>query len=313
MKEVAAKKVLYIKLGREGDFEKECIENGVIKLDYRSVPDDMGRRGNKQEIVEFSGRPSRIAASNDARQIITFYHEPEDTLWITFWNDKLWWCFADKEVEYDSESGTKTRKAIGGWKSQDIKGNELNFESLSGALLRTKAYRGTICEIRDERRDYLLGKINGHTSKDIDNALETIKELNETLLTLIRLLNWDDFELLVDLIFRRAGWIRNSEVGGTQKLLDLDLEEPLLGRKAMVQVKSQSHNSEFQGYIKSFREKNENSEDEYALFFYFVHTSLDILECDDEDILLFEGEKIAELCVTLGLVDWVIKRALNKV
>ena len=45
---------------------------------------------------------------------------------------------------------------------------------------------------------------------------------------------------MVDLIFARNGWQRVTDVGGSQKDIDLILMQPTTGEKAFVQVESRA-------------------------------------------------------------------------
>lgn len=68
------------------------------------------------------------------------------------------------------------------------------------------------------------------------------------------MLTWQDFELLVDLVFSTSGWRRTSIVGKTQKTLDLELEPLTTSEKAFVQIKSYADAHSFSDYAKRFRE-----------------------------------------------------------
>ena len=64
----------------------------------------------------------------------------------------------------------------------------------------------------------------------------------------LKLLDWRDFETLVDLIFARSGWNRVSAVGGNQKLIDL--EQSMTRERAAVQVKSQANQKALDDYTR---------------------------------------------------------------
>lgn len=65
----------------------------------------------------------------------------------------------------------------------------------------------------------------------------------------MRLLTWQDFELLVDLVFSSSGWRRLSQVGRTQKTIDLELVLPSTAERAFVQVKSQATRASLDDYV----------------------------------------------------------------
>jgi hypothetical protein len=120
-------------------------------------------------------------------------------------------------------------------------------------------------------------------------------------------LQWKDFEILVDLIFRQSGWQRVGDTGKTKKTLDLELLAPITGEKAIVQIKAQSDLTQFLNYQNQFKIMRD-----YDKFFYVVHTANSNLQefKKDTDIKLYLVGKVAELTISAGLVDWVIKKTL---
>ena len=97
-----------------------------------------------------------------------------------------------------------------------------------------------------------------------------------------------------------------GSTGKTQKTLDLDLFAPVTNERAMVQIKSQSDLNEFQHYQNEFALMTG-----YDKFFYIVHSPKADLRNfkNDSDITLYFIDKITELSIASGLVDWVIKKA----
>ena len=85
-------------------------------------------------------------------------------------------------------------------------------------------FRGTICDVR--AGDYLLRKLSDQLSPEVATAEEAERSLMTAIVGLMRLLTWQDFELLVDLVFSTSGWRRVSQVGRTQKTVDLELILP---------------------------------------------------------------------------------------
>ena len=120
-------------------------------------------------------------------------------------------------------------------------------DRLSGALTKLAAYRGTSCDVGAS--DYVIRRINGKKTPQVERALAASEEMKASALDLMRLLGWQDFELLVDLVFTTSGWRRVGVVGKTQKTLDLDLVLPSTGERAFVQVKSQTTTAELADYV----------------------------------------------------------------
>ena len=306
MSKIKPKKVLFIKLGEGGKYEQDCIEkNQTLRLGYREIDHSLCVNADWQRVYDFwikKGDPKQVATSH-SNQIKQFYEEGTDTLWITFYANKLWWCFSKPEITLLSDN-TKTRPVIGSWSDKDINGKTLAADTISGKLLKTQGFRGTICTVPEEK--YALAKINGEQLVEVIEVEVALSNLKTKLSKLIQHLQWKDFETLIDLIFRQGGWQRVGSTGKTQKTLDLDLFAPVTNERAMVQIKSQSDLSEFQHYQNEFALMTG-----YDKFFFIVHSPKSDLRNfkNDSDITLYFIDKITELAIASGLVDWIIKKA----
>jgi len=201
------------------------------------------------------------------------------------------------------EDNTKTRPVIGKWSDKDINGNVLFASNISGKLLKTQGFRGTICSVPEQK--YTLNKINCEQLNEVVEVENAMNNLKSKLTFLIQHLQWKDFETLIDLVFRQAGWQRVGDTGKTQKTLDLDLFAPVTGERAIVQIKAQSELHEFLKYQDDFAKMND-----YDKFFYIVHTAKnDLVNYKNEtETKLYFVEKVAELTISAGLVEWVIKK-----
>ena len=306
MKKIKANKVLFIKLGQGGKFEKECIENNhTLRLGYREVEHKLCLTGQWNKVHDYfttEENSKTFVATSHSNQIKQFYEEDEKTLWITFYANKLWWCFSKPEITLLTDK-TKTRPVIGKWSDKDINGNVLLAGNISGKLLKTQGFRGTICSVPEEK--YALAKINSEQMKEVVEVEQAMFNLKTKLTFLIQNLQWKDFETLVDLIFRQAGWQRVGDTGKTQKTLDLELFAPVTGERAIVQIKAQSDLQQFLSYQEQFATMND-----YDKFFYVVHTAKNNLSTyeNETETKLYLVDKVAELTVSAGLVEWVIKK-----
>jgi hypothetical protein len=176
--------------------------------------------------------------------------------------------------------------------------------NISGGLSKTQGFRGTICSVEEAK--YALAKINNEQPKEVVEVENAFSELKSKLTALIKKLQPKDFETLVDLIFRQAGWQRVGDIGKTQKTIDLELFAPVTGEKAIVQIKAQSDLAQFLEYeIKFVPMKND-----YNKFFYVVHSAKPNLEKykNETEINLYLVDKVAEFTISAGLVEWVIKK-----
>lgn len=202
------------------------------------------------------------------------------------------------------EDESRVRKVIGKWSSEDIAGNPLNIENLSGKLTKVQGFRGTICTVNEF--DYLLKKINNSKLPNILAAENALINLKEKIKPLIQSLTWKDFELLVDLIFTAAGWQRISVIGKSEKDIDIELISPVNNKKSFVQIKSQSTFQEFTKYKMRFENMNQ-----YDELYFVVHTPDQQLENyqKEKNIEVITVNRISELIINSGLVSWLIKKS----
>lgn len=243
------------------------------------------------------------AATRDVNQIRDFYELEENDLWITFYQRKLYWCKASNTVER-LEDGIRERKTIGKWSCKSLNGQALTIENIDGRVTKVQGFRGTICGI--DLQDYLANKINGQPQPEVETAKQHLCKLKNSIKDLIKGLWWNDFELLIDLIFSSSGWQRISVLGKTEKDIDLDLFSPVTQKRAFVQIKSSSNAETFKSYIKIFSEY-----EQYDEMYFVVHTAGDELKtiCSDKtNIHLMDLDRIADLVINAGLINWLITK-----
>jgi len=311
---VSAENVLFIKLGFGGCFEKECIDEGKIKLAYEEVPHHFCLENEWEQvsatIAEVYGT-NKGATTSHRNQVKRFYTEPDTTMWITFHDCKLYYCHADSEVIFDEVTRTKTRQTLNGWKCVDSQDKTLFTQSLSGKLTKVQGFRGTICEVYE--KEYLLNKINNTQHPVIKAVEDNLSDLKSSLVNLIKELSPQDFEIFVDLIFRSAGWSRVGSSGSTIKTLDIELVAPVTNERAIVQVKSESSFGLFEEY------KERLKIPEYGKAFYVTHTpdqklqehiahqnNAEIESEEAEQIQVWDENKLAELSINAGLIEWLL-------
>jgi len=288
-----------------GGWEHECIYDiQSLKLGYNDVNHDTCLRGEWDKVEKDCARfrKSKQAISSDLTQIRYFYESDEKVLWVTFHANVLWWCFSKSKVTQPPDK-TKFRLVIGKWRCTDIKERTLQMDQLSGSLLSMQSFRGTICSVHEF--EYLVNKINGTMPKKVEEAQTSLSDLENKLEVIIQNLHWKDFEILVDLIFRQAGWQRVSPLGETQKILDLDLLSPITNSRYGVQIKSKANLMDFKNYQQQFEDMQG-----YSKFYFVVHSPSsdlkNIIEHDDFELIL--PHDIARLAVKYGLAEWIIAK-----
>ena len=285
-------------------WEQSCIEDNTIRLGYESPLHKQSLNGEWDVVRNFWLKNNQGAATRHVNQIRDFYELGEDDIWITFHNRKLYWCKASKEV-IELEDGSRIRKVLGNWLSTDKNGRDLRIENLDGRLTKVQGFRGTICSLDDDIRDYLVQKINGKVAPEVKKAKEALQHLKSDIAELIKGLWWKDFEILVDLVFARSGWQRISVVGKTEKNIDLDIYSPTTRKRAFVQIKSATTPSEIKEYIEIYK----GYEEFHEMYFVF-HSSSDLSEeiKNTENVHLWGTEQVANLVVNTGLVEWLINK-----
>ncbi len=311
MKPIKADKSLYIKLGQGGKWEEECLkQNQTLRLGYQKIPHDLCLQGKWSEVRRFIKEEyncSEGTATSHANQIKSFYESGEDVLWVTFYGNGLWWCFSKPEITLLSD-GTKLRSALNKWSCIDIKDRLLLTNNLSGKLLSMQGFQGTICTVSES--SYLINKINGIEPKELQEARDALLTFEQGLEAIIKRLHWRDFELLMDMIFRQAGWKRYSDVGSTLKTIDLDLISPITSERYGVQVKSKANPATFKSYQKDRFKDMEG----FTRFYFAVHTPSPDLEeasqkLENEDVKLLLPRNIARLSIEYGMAHWVMDKA----
>jgi len=290
-------KGLYIKLGTGGKWEKESLDKGILRFGYGSTPFESAVSGDWETVRKawHEIRHDAGAAARDVIQIKHFFEADENTLWVTFHGGLLHWCFAKPGVH---ESGDGSfRNTVDGWHSDDTKGKKLFTDKLSGNLLKMQAFRGTICSINDF--EYLKRKLNGQLLPAVEEATQAENRMVEKIIPLMRLLTWQDFELLVDLIFSNSGWRRIGQVGKTQKTVDIELKLPTTGERAFVQIKSSASDSDLKSYLERL-----NETDAYDKMFFVWHTG-EIDEIEESKVKLIGPNHLARMVFDAGLASWL--------
>lgn len=314
-KTISASAVRFIKLGEGGKYERAALDDSRLYLGYHGIPDDICRRHDWDAVYRLfldQGHPANTARTH-AGQVEAFYEEPESCLWVTFIDGLMWWTFARPKVTMclepnwhelpgEARGPSRYRACVDQWRNTNISGDQLLMRKLPGYVTKvTSGFRGTICHI--DRADSVLRIINGEIDPDVEKAMASRDALIASLEAVIAGLYWKDFETLIDLIFQRSGWPRVSRVGGAQKLIEFELENPVTGERSFAQVKSQASQKTLDEYAESL-ERDAG----YKQMFFVCHTAKGALDSDNPDIFVWTGPKVAEMAVKTGLTDWILEK-----
>lgn len=238
-------------------------------------------------------------------QLNTFFKSDNNTIWVTFHQQRMWWCKAKPGYLFDRDN-TKFKKVIGSWSDKDIKGNILWEDNLSGSLLKTKSFLSTICV--PDAEEYAWNKIHCQQLKEVLQFETDLLAFKKSAIALIQKLTWRDFEVLIDLIFRNAGFQRLGVVGKAQKTIDLSLLHPLTNEKLFVQVKSAATLPTYESWKKEVEINNSN----FTKYYFAVHSPAKDLETFEEKELekfsLWRQKEISEMIIRFGLTDWLLQK-----
>lgn len=300
-------KTLFIKLGESGEWERECINSGTLRLGYHDIPHAsclLSDWKNSRAAFPSSADPGSV--TRHLNQVQQFYEEPAETLWITFFSDRLWWCFSAPEIIQLADK-SKIRKVIGNWSDKDINGIPLLKGRLSGKLLAVQSFQGTICSVKEHK--YLLHKINGTSEPYVTEAQNAVENLVMAVEPIIKNLHPKDLETLTDLIFRQAGWQRTGVAGEVEKDIDLDLLSPITQERIAIQVKSKANEATYRSYQAKFADMRG-----FSKFYFVTHSpslSLEHIsqESNDGSFILWDVKQLALQAVRNGLVGWLIDKA----
>jgi hypothetical protein len=297
--------VRYIKLGRGGEWERICLELRVNRIGFwTSEPEvfELCGSGKWSELEELFIRRGRTpgVARRFANEVRIFFEDDGTILWITFIGERLYWgqAVTSKPTPAPELLGV-SRPMRDGWHCEDLLGEALTKDKLSGALTKLAMYRGTSCDVGDVK-DYVVRRVNGQKTPEIERALQVSKDMEASALELMRLLHPRDFETLVDLLFSTSGWRRLGVVGGPEKTRDLDIVLPSTGERAFVQVKSTTNQAELDSYINRIRDGPYDR-------MFFVHHSGNVAT-SDQRVRVIGPERLAEMVVDAGLIDWLIRK-----
>jgi hypothetical protein len=301
------KQVRYIKLGERGKWERECRGNGIIRFGFDNYTDErfsLSCAGKWKELAAHfvaQGR-SKGTATRFTNETRIFFEDDGSTLWITFMGEELLWGFLahGQPVRHADGDGT-FRRIDGGWRSTDLLGGRLTKERLSGALAKLAMYRGTSCRV--DVFDYAIRRIRGEKTPEVERALVSMQAMKRSVVDLMQKLLPRDFETLVDLVFTSSGWRRQGLVGGTQKILDLDIILPSTGERAFVQIKSKTNSAELAKYTAQIDDRGP-----FDKMFYVFHSQTGDVESDDDRVVVIGPDRLAEMVLDAGLANWLIRK-----
>lgn len=300
---MSIREAFYIKLGAGGKWTPESIATDKLRLGWENIPLPLVHSGDWPAIrelltMEHSNKGTVTIDTERLRDLTTA--GPED-VWITFHNSRLFWCQVDASPMAEDHV-SKFRRLYRGWSDTDAKGRLLLANQIPGRISQLQGFRGTVCRVSE--KEALARLLAGETSIEFDGLFNARSALTMAAGAAIRQLHWKDFEILVDLLFRQAGWRRRTVLGKAMKYSDIELEAPITGDAFQVQIKSRADLREFHEYVAQFDGRG------FQRLYFIVHSpSNDLANADAPDhVDLILPERLAELIVDHGLTGWLMDK-----
>jgi hypothetical protein len=295
----------YIKLGSGGKYEESGIQENKLRFGWDSWPiAEINQRSWEALKDKYQHEyKNKGTATMDINALKTIVESTSNDIWITFYASQLWWCRVNEGEVFEDEI-SRYRKVDGQWHNHNTHGHPLIINQIPGNISKVQRFQGTVCNVRAvEELRRLLNNQPSQAFQSISGAKEGLMQEVEKGL---KGLHWKDFETLVDLIFRNAGWRRTSVMGETMKFADLELEEPITGDLYQVQIKSAATVDDFERYVQNF------SYGSFRKFYFVVHSPEEKLAnyqgIMDENVELILPRQLAQMVVDFGLTDWLLRK-----
>jgi hypothetical protein len=298
----------YIKLGAGGVWEPDSIQTGKMRIGWleESLADINSRNWTTIErqlraSAASQNLPAQVA-TKDLNNLMWIVESTSRDVWVTFHKAKLWWTrLLALPVEGDDVSKFRRTEP---WTDRAMDGRLLVASELPGKLAALQGFRGTVCHVHAVD---LLGRVITGSPSPLAAAIDGGREsLCQNLVAVIKDLHWKDFETLVDLVFRAAGWERVSVLGQHAKAYDLELREPIANDRYVVQVKSRASLGDLRSTVSEF------SGSDFRRVFFVVHSpERNIVTATGlpDHVEVVTPGRLAALALDAGLVGWLRDKA----
>lgn len=301
MEQIKFTKAFFIKLGAKGRYEPYSIPEGKARIGFHNFTLEKINSCLWDELMKMEGPnyDKKGVAARDVNMLRYFVESTSEDVWITFHNRHLYWCRLENTPLLE-DSISRYRTVTDRWLSYNIKGQELIEDQIPGNISKIQRFPAAICRVKEV--DALERLINGVPSEAYQGISQAKDVLVHEIEKGLRLLHWKDFEILVDLLFRNAGWNRVSKVGETMKYVDIVLEEPISGERYLVQVKAEATREDFDKFLSQIPKEG------YNKLYFITHSPDGDFTHNYDKVEVMLPEELAKKVVGLGLTDWLMKK-----
>jgi hypothetical protein len=302
--------VRYVKNGSGGKWWGTAKARGQLHCGWWFVPRDLLRRVDlpriKACIEEHYKKPGVVTSDFNAFKLVV--EKPSQHVWVTFEDGYLWWCTVRDGITVNADGDReKTEGSFWltcnrAWSNHSVGGKLLARSDLPGIVGAVAGFRATICEPKGSVE--ILRIIEDRADPDSVAATQAREAYTATIAKLIKRLHERDFELLIDLILARTGWVRVAKLGGATEGTDIEAENVATNEIAFVQVKSKAGQRMLDDYVERFQARRER----YHRMIFAVHSPDGTVTPPGEPVQVWKGDRIAQLAVQLGLGEWIANR-----
>ena len=332
-------RVYYIKLGAgtQPEIVNKCIAENLLWLGFQEAAEDTIQQAIQNEaqangqnwkeawepVRQVYSNMNKTTQTNYAKAIRQFYTATEDDYFFTFWNSVMYYCHPFGPITPITESNTQGVFPAGsrirtttGWKENPVTDDSiiLSERIISGRITKTKIFRGTICELTGKDKEVFFNTLQWEFPEY--KEMESLRTQSlELILKAIQELNAHDFEILVDMVLTKSGWLRVGELGGTVKAIDMEYYLPVTKQTVYVQVKSVLKDAECNEAIESMTEELAFESNAICyLAFHTDKTSKPIPETNNQLIInTLDGKALAELCSNhQEIIDWLFLKTTGR-
>ena len=301
--------VRYVKNGAGGKWWKAAKARGQVHAGWEDVPDELLRDANMAAIERNIRSSAGGGKTQDINALRTLVERPSQHIWVTFADGRMWWCTVIDVIETNPEGASDEQGHF--WLTCALPWSDHSYDGakrlwtteLPGNVAMLEGFRATVCE--PSARDEILRVIRSAEDFDAQAAEIARRSYVDAIAKLVARLRDKDFEVLIDLILSRTGWVRLAKVGGTTEGIDIEAENASTDEIAFVQIKSSAEQAVLDKYVADFNERRSR----YTRMIFAVHKSKAGIESPvGEPVQVWDGKKISDLVVRTGLGGWIAKR-----
>ena len=332
-------RVYYIKLGAgyQPDIAKNCITNNLLWLGYNEVPEDVIQQALQSEtqhncknwkevwnpVRKVYDDKNETTQTNYAKAIRQFYTATEEDYFFTFLNSTMYYCHPTGSIIPITENNAWNCFAIGsriratkGWKDHPETNDSIKFleRSLSGRITKAKIFRGTIYELTGIEKETFFNTLEWHFP-ECEKLEKAKKQIPNLVIPVIQMLNDHDFEILVDMLLTKSGWLRIGELGGTVKAIDMEYLIPVENKQVFVQVKSVISDRVCKEALKLLSDELADKPNIICyLAFHTVEPATSIpTEYKNLNVKILDVTTLANLCCNhQEIIDWLLLRTTGR-